>query len=235
MFKRFKPLRLSGWVLAWSLLALAACGGKTSSAAGPSAAATPSNTPAVSQCDPAIMTNIVNDAYDRKSVNLNMGDTLLVMNETNDTFTLKTIPDDGLRYMVVDSKEMEHVPFNKPGTFTLTSQEHPGATLAVVVSSTPGSTCGETPVATIDFGTGHAFTPATATITEGQSIMIANMSGQTLDMMSNPDLGAGMGSQMYHPGERQTILFTNDGTYVFTAQQYPNTHLTVVVKNGPQK
>jgi plastocyanin len=181
------------------------------------------------------MTNIVNDAYDRKSVNLNMGDTLLVMNETNDTFTLKTIPDDGLRYMVVDSKEMEHVPFNKPGTFTLTSQEHPGATLAVVVSSTPGSTCGETPVATIDFGTGHAFTPATATITEGQSIMIANMSGQTLDMMSNPDLGAGMGSQLYHPGERQTILFTNDGTYVFTAQQYPNTHLTVVVKNGPQK
>ncbi len=115
MFKRFKPLRLSGWVLASSLLALAACGGKTSSAAGPPTVATPSNTPAVSQCDPAIMTNIVNDAYDRKSVNLNMGDTLLVMNETNDTFTLKTIPDDGLRYMVVDSKEMEHVPFKSRG------------------------------------------------------------------------------------------------------------------------
>jgi hypothetical protein len=44
-----------------------------------------------------------------------------------------------------------------------------------------------------------------------------------------------MGDQLYHPGERQTILFPNDGTYVFTAQQYPKTHLTVVVKNGPQK
>jgi hypothetical protein len=235
VFKRLEPLRLSVWVLASSLLVLTACGGKTSSAAGPSTAATQSNTPAVSQCDPAIMTNILNGAYDRKSVNLNMGDTLLVMNETNDTFTLKTIPDDGLRYMVVDPMEMEHVPFNKPGTFTLTNQENPGAALTVVVSSTPGSTCGETPVATIDFGTGHAFTPVTATITEGQSIMIANLSGQTLEVTSNPDLGAGMGSQLYHPGERQTILFTTDGTYIFTTQQYPNTHLTVIVKNGPQK
>ncbi|MGH3866692.1 MAG: cupredoxin domain-containing protein [Pseudonocardiaceae bacterium] len=151
------------------------------------------------------------------------------------TFTLKTIPENGLRYMVVDPMEMEHVPFNKPGTFTLTSQEHPGANLTVVVSSKPGSTCGETPVATNDFGAVHAFTPTTATITQGQSIIIANLSGQTLRVTSNPDLGAGMGSQLYHPGERQTILFTDDGTYVFTAQEYPNTHLTVVVKNGPQK
>lgn len=235
MFKWFTILRLAGWVLASSLIALAACGGHASFVAEPSTATTQSHAPAVSQCDPAIMTNILNDAYDRESVSLNMGDTLLVMNEKNDTFTLKTIPDNGLRYMVVDPKKMEHVPFNKPGTFTLTSQEHPRTTLTVAVSPKPGSTCGETPVTTIEFGTGHAFTPPAATITEGESILIANTSGQALEVTSNPDLGPGMGDQLYHPGERQTILFPNDGTYVFTAQQYPKTHLTVVVKNGPQK
>lgn len=234
MFKRFTIFRLAGWGLASSLIALTACGGQVSSDTEPSTATTRSN-PAAIQCDPAIMTNILNNAYDRESVSLNMGDTLLVMNETNDTFTLKTIPDNGLRYMVVDPKEMEHVPFNKPGTFTLTSQEHPHTTLTVAVSPKPGSTCGETPVATIEFGTGHAFTPVTTTITEGESILIANTSGQALNVTSDPDLGPGMGDQLYHPGERQTILFPNDGTYIFTAQEYPNTHLTAVVKNGTQK
>lgn len=209
--------------------------GKSPLVAEPSTAVTRSHNPAVSQCDPAIMTNIRNNAYDRESVSLNMGDTLLVMNETNDTFTLKTIPDNGLRYMVVDPKEMEHVPFNNPGTFTLTNQEHPHTTPTVAVSSKPGSTCGETPVATIKIGTGHTFTPATTTITEGESILIANTSGQALDVTSNPDLGPGMGDQLYHSGERQAILFPNDGTYVFTTREYPNTHLTVVVKNGTQK
>jgi hypothetical protein len=33
-------------------------------------------------------------------------------------------------------------------------------------------------------------------------------------------------------GAAPNHLVTNDGTYTFTAQEYPNTHLTVVVNNA---
>jgi hypothetical protein len=45
----------------------------------------------------------------------------LVASTTNDTFTLVTTPDDGLRYMVLDPQEMEHIPFAQPGTYVLSS------------------------------------------------------------------------------------------------------------------
>lgn len=69
------------------------------------------------------------------SVNLNAGNTLLVTNTTNDTFTLVTKPGDGLRYML-EPQEMEHVPFSEPGTYVLSSKEHPATALTVLVFPT---------------------------------------------------------------------------------------------------
>lgn len=180
-------------------------------------------------CDPAIMVNINHDSYDRTTVNLNEGDTLLVMNHTQDTFTLTTKPDDGLRYMVVDPNEMEHVPFTKPGTIVLGSREHPTTTMIVHVSSTKSYTCGERPVATITFGRNHTFSPDTATVDEGQSILVIDAAGTKLHMVSTPDLGPGMGHQLYNAGEQQTLLFPDNGKYVFSPTEFPAAKLSVTV------
>jgi hypothetical protein len=50
----------------------------------------------------------------------------LVTNTTNDTFTLVTKPGDGLRYMVLEPQEMEHVPFSEPRHLRAVQQGAPG-------------------------------------------------------------------------------------------------------------
>lgn len=82
----------------------------------------------------------------------------------------------------------------------MSSKEHPNTTLQVNVSTRKNYTCGETPVATITFGTDHIFKPDTATVDEGQSILVVDAAGRTLTMNSTPDLGMGMGHQIYNGG-----------------------------------
>ena len=181
------------------------------------------------------MVNVVNDRYDQASVDLDAGNTLLVTNTTNDTFTLVTKPDDGLRYMVLDPQEMEHVPFTQPGTYVLSSTEHPATALTVHVSPTRRYTCGEQPVAEIHFGARHAFAPQAVNVDKGQSIQIDNDTQQNLTVDSTPDLGVGMGHQIYHPGEQQTLLFNDSGLYTFRVEQVPGQVLRVNVADTTAK
>ncbi|MFZ0874778.1 MAG: hypothetical protein WAN20_09675 [Pseudonocardiaceae bacterium] len=212
---------------------LAGCGSSprnpVSSGSGPPAQAAPTI------CDPAVNVNVVNDTYDQTSVNLDTGNTLLVMNKTNNTFTLVTKPDDGLRYMVLDPQEMEHVPFTKPGSYVLSSKEHPATALTVNVSTTQRYTCGEQAVAEIHFGPHLAFTPQDVNVNKGESIQIDNDTKQTITVDSTPDLGMGMGHQLYHPGEHQTLLFNDSATYTFRVEGAPGRTLRVNVADADAK
>lgn len=44
-----------------------------------------------------------------------------------------------------------------------------------------------------------------------------------------PNPGAGMGHHIYHPGEHQTALFNDRGTYTFRVEQSPGSMLAVNV------
>ena len=48
-------------------------------------------------------------------------------------------------------------------------------------------------------------------------------------MDSAPDLGVGMGHQIYHPGEPQILLFNGSGTYTVRVEQIPGLMLAVNV------
>jgi hypothetical protein len=225
------------WLAAAALVAsvlLAACDSSTSNSTSTGSTPTPAQA-APANCDPAQMVNVVNDAYDQPSVNLDAGNTLLVTNQTNDTFTLVTKPDDGLRYMVLDPQEMEHVPFTQPGSYVLTSKEHPTAALSVNVSATRRYTCGEQAVAEIHFGAAHTFTPQQVNVSKGESIQIDNDTNQKLTVDSTPDLGIGMGHQIYNPGEHQTLLFNDSGTYLFRIEQTSGPTLRVNVADTDAK
>jgi plastocyanin len=213
---------------------LAGCGSSTSNPASGGSTPTPAQAAPVN-CDPAVNVNVVNNAYDQTNVNLDAGNTLLVMNKTNNTFTLVTKPDDGLRYMVLDPQEMEHVPFTKPGNYVLSSKEHPATALTVNVSTTQRYTCGEQAVAEIHFGPHRTFAPQDVTVNKGESIQIDNDTKQTITVDSTPDLGMGMGHQLYHPGEHQTLLFNDSGTYIFRVQGAPGPTLRVNVADTDAK
>lgn len=227
---------LASWCRAGALVGTSAvlvgCGGVVSNSVPGGLSAAPATS---TSCDPAQMVNVVNDRYDQARVNLNAGNTLLVTNTTNDTFTLVTKPDDGLRYMVLDPHEMEHVPFAKPGTYVLSSKEHPATALTVTVSPMQRFTCGEQPVAEIHFGSSHAFAPQVVTVHKGESVQVDNDTKQQLTIDSTPDLGVGMGHQIYHPGEHQTLLFNDSGTYAFRVEQVPGQTLRVDVANTDAK
>lgn len=75
-------------------------------------------------------------------------------------------------------------------------------------------------------------TERSVSLAEQQSIMINNNSSKELTISSNPSVGMGMGDMLFHPGEMQTVLFSNSGTYVFTIKEFPTQKLTVIVKNS---
>ncbi|GAA1880045.1 cupredoxin domain-containing protein [Streptantibioticus ferralitis] len=100
------------------------------------------------------------------------------------------------------------------------------------VSSKPSYTCGEKPVATVNVASTGAFSLQNVAVPQGQSILVANNSGQSLEVVSKPSLGMGMGDQLYHPGEQQTLLFPDAGTYVFASKQHPDQKMTVVVNKS---
>ena len=232
------PITVARWrnagVLISGSVVLAGCAGSASNSAPSGSTFAPAQASST-DCDPAQMVNVINDRYDQASVNLNADNTLLVTNTTNDTFTLVTKPDDGLRYMVLDAQEMEHVPFAQPGTYVLSSKEHPATALTVHVSQTRRYTCGEQPVAEIHFGAQHAFAPQVVDVNKGESIQIDNDTNQNLTIDSAPDLGVGMGHQIYHPDEHQTLLFNDSGTYAFRVEQVPGPMLTVNVADTKAK
>ena len=231
------PTVARGWstgALVGASVVLAGCAGAASNSA-PSGSTSAPTQASSANCDPAQMVNVVNDRYDQANVSLDAGNTLLVTNTTNDTFTLVTKPDDGLRYMVLDPQEMEHVPFAQPGTYVLSSTEHPATALTVHVSPTRRYTCGEQPVAEIHFGAHHAFAPQAVNVDKGQSIQIDNDTQQNLTVDSTPDLGVGMGHQIYHPGEQQTLLFNDSGLHTFRVEQVPGQVLHVNVADTTAK
>jgi len=193
---------------------------------------------ATGKCDAPVTLKIgASDTYDQRSVSLNKGDTLTIVNTTQDSFTLTTQPDAGIPFTTVDPGETQPVPFPNAGTFTVSSQEHPNATFTATVASTPGVTCGYVPVGTISFDADYTnpqnqyfFIPTTITIKEGQSITLSNLADSDLTFTSQPD--AGLGNITLDRNEHQALLFGNNGTYTISCKQFPNEKFTVVVQDS---
>ena len=190
------------------------------------------------KCDPTASVKIgSNGAYEQKSISLKKGDTLTIINTTQQSFTLTTKPDAGIRFTTVDPGETEYVPFPNAGTFTLSSQEHPEGTLQVQVASTAGATCGFAPVATVNFDANYTnpqnqyfFIPTSVTMKEGQSITLSNLADYDLTFESNPD--ANLGDITLDRNEHQLLFFGDNGTYTILCKQFPNEKLTVVVQDS---
>lgn len=198
-----------------------------------------STDPSSGPCDTAVKVTIgANDVATPASASLKAGDTLIIVNTTNNTYTLTTNPDAGVRYTVVDVQETEYVPFVTAGTFTVSSQEHSDLSIKVTVSSTKGYTCGTQSVATVSFDANYTnpeksqyfFTPATVTIKEGQSITLSNLSDYDLTFSSAPD--ADLGDIAIDKNEHQLLFFADDGTYVITCKQFAQEHVTIVVQDS---
>jgi plastocyanin len=193
---------------------------------------------ATGKCDAPVTVTIGSDnTFKQSSVSLKMGDTLTVVNGTQQTFTLTTKPDAGIRLTIVDPGETEYVPFQKAGTFTLSSQEHPNAQITVAVASTPSVTCGFEPVATVSFDANYTnpsnqyfFVPTSVTVKAGQSITLSNLADYDLTFSSQPD--AGVGDILLHRNEHQQIFFKQGGTYTISCKQFPNQHFTVTVQGS---
>ena len=195
-------------------------------------------TSASGKCDLPVTASIgANGAYKQNGVSLNKGDTLTITNTTQQSFTLTTKPDAGIRFTTVDPGETEHVPFPNAGTFTLSSQEHPESTLQVQVASQAGVTCGFTSIATISFDANYTnpqnqyfFIPTTVTIKEGQSITLSNLADNNLTFVSKPD--ADLGDITLDRNEHQLLQFADNGTYTISCKEFPDQHFTVVVQNS---
>ena len=189
-------------------------------------------------CDAPVSVTIgTGGTYNQSSVSLKKGDTLTIVNQSQDSFTITTQPDAGIRFTTVDPGETEYVPFPNAGTFTLSSQEHPDAKLTVQVAATAGTTCGFTPVATVSFDANYTnpdnqyfFIPTTVTIKEGQRITLSNLADYDLTFTSTPD--ANLGNITLDRNEHQDLPFAESGTYVISCKQFPNQKFTVTVQNS---
>ncbi len=197
-----------------------------------------SSTSASGTCDPPVTVKIgANNTYDQSSISLKKGDTLSIVNTTQQSFTLTTKPDAGIPFTTVDPGETQPVLFPKAGTFTLSSQEHPDTMLTAQVAATAGMTCGFVPAATVSFDANYTnlsnqyfFIPTQVSIKAGQSITLSNLADANLTFVSHPD--ANLGNITLDRNEHQPLLFGKSGTYTISCVQYPNEDFTVVVQKS---
>lgn len=202
----------------------------------PSSANVSSIPSASGPCDPPVTVTIgASSAYEQQSVSLKRGNTLTIVNTTQQEFTLTTQPDADIRFTTVDPGETEHVLFTLAGTFLLSSLEHPEDTLTVHVSSTSGVTCGFVPAAIVSFdvdASGRYFiTPTSVTIKAGQSIVLSNLSSLSgLKFTSRPD--ADLGNPEIDANEHQFLLFKDAGTYTLSSVEHPELTFTVNVQSS---
>ena len=190
--------------------------------------------PQTGPCDPAVTTTLNNNAYTPASVSLKMGETLTIAN-TGSQYTPTLSPQAGETLTIGGPKNTTSLTFNYPGTFTLSSQEHPEAKATISVSQTTGSTCDIAPVTTVYFSTsytppknGHLFTPTQVTIKKGQSMNLSNLIDHDFTFVSTPD--AGLGTIKIDHYEDKNLLFTTAGTYTISCEQFPDKKFTVTVQ-----
>lgn len=190
--------------------------------------------PQLGSCDPAVTTEIVNNAYTPANIKLKMGEILTILN-TGSQYTPTVSPPTGVMSTIGGPKTTRYLTFNYPGTFTLSSQEHPEAKATISVSLTTGSTCDIASVTTVSFSTsyvnpknGYFFTPAQITIKKGQSINLSNLIDGDFTFISTPD--AGLGNIKIDHYEDRDLLFTTEGTYTISCVQFPNKKFTVTVQ-----
>jgi plastocyanin len=186
-------------------------------------------------CDPAITTQIGNDAYTPASISLNRGDTLTIINTGSQSYTPTVAPSGGIRRTSGGPNNITYITFLRTGSFTLSSQEHPEAKATISVSSTVGATCEMTPVAAVSFDANYTdpknpyiLTPTQVRIKKGQSIRLNNAIDQNLTFISTPD--AGLGEVSIFKNWDQDLKFTAEGTYTISCVQFPNQKFTVTVQ-----
>jgi plastocyanin len=190
-------------------------------------------TQAGASCDPVVTIKSDNNAYTPAKVSLKVGETITITN-TDSPYTPIFSPQAGETTMIGSPKDTMSFTFNYPGTFTLSSKEHPEATATISVSNTTGSTCEITPITTVYFSTsylsrksGHFFTPTQITIKKGQSIKLSNLIDQDFTFISTPDASLGTINIAHY--EDRNLLFTTAGTYTISCVQLPDKNFTVTV------
>jgi plastocyanin len=185
-------------------------------------------------CDPVVTIKSDNNAYTPAKASLKAGETLTITN-TGNPYTPTFSPQAGETMMIGGLKDTMSFTFNYPGTFTLSSKEHPETKAIISVSSTAGSTCGITPMTTVYFSTsylsrksGHFFTPTHVTIKKGQSIKLSNLIDQDYTFISTPNAGFGTINIVHY--EDKNLLFTTAGTYTISCVHLPGKKFTVTVQ-----
>ncbi len=72
-------------------------------------------------------------AFSSPSITIKAGDSVSFTNQTDEMHTLKCTPDAGIGQVKVDENETMTVTFSKPGTYMLSSKEHPDARMMITV------------------------------------------------------------------------------------------------------
>lgn len=185
-------------------------------------------------CDPVTTTTIANGVYTPANISLKAGDTLMITNPDSQSYT--PMFSQYSRQIVTigspNNTKYVYIPF--PGTFTLSSKEHPEAKATISVSKAAGNTCGMTPTA-VSFDANYSdpknrysFTSAQVSIKKGQRIRLSNLIDQDLTFSITPDIG--LGKILITKDWSQDLEFMTKGTYTISSAQFPNEQITVNVQ-----
>jgi uncharacterized cupredoxin-like copper-binding protein/plastocyanin len=186
-------------------------------------------------CDPMVTIKFVNGAYTPAEVSLKIGETFMVTNPDDTQFYTPTFSPFKRQMVTLGSPSNSryiYIPF--PGSFTLSSKEHPEAKATISVSKAAGETCGGMPTLVrydanySDPKNRYFFTPTQVTIKKGQRIRLTNLLDQPITFKVTPDIG--LGEINIALSWSQDIEFMTEGTYTISSVQFPNGQVTVNVQ-----
>ena len=174
-------------------------------------------------------------SFSPATLSVKAGDMVNFINQTDEGHTLMSTPAGGIADgNMISKNETQTVRFLQTGSFTVSSAEHPEATLAVTIGSAAGVLAPLTQVKIMEIVASnggkdqYTFEPASITV-NNDTLVFMNQTDEPHTLMGNVDGGLADGT-IVSKNEVQIIHFSKDGTYTISSKEHPDAKLTVVVK-----
>lgn len=171
-------------------------------------------------------------SFTPSSLTVNAAVVVTFINETNTTLTLISTPTHGITGVsILDQNETQEIQFPTPGSFTISSKEHPEAKLSATIL---GPASDVTPYVAVVLAekrgatNSYFFRPATIEIDDGYPpLLIVNESDETQILTIKSMQGVIVGRGILDKNESQLFQLAENNVYTVSSNAHPGTKLIV--------
>jgi hypothetical protein len=171
-------------------------------------------------------------SFSPSTVRGNVGDIITFVNQSDAAHALISTPTGWITgSSILDVNETQAIELLKPGSFTISSQEHPEAKLSASVGGSSNDVLPPQAVVLSEkqgAKASYSFSPTDIGVDLSYGALIVNQTAETQILMITPAQGAVEGS-IIDKNETQLMQFTQEFNYIVSSKAHPEAKVMICV------